>query len=165
MKDIAAESLNKNVGDDQIYELGYHLLPTILEEEVPREISQIHSLISEYGGSVIAEGAPIMRSLAYEISKRVETKSLKFNKAYFGWIKLETDRSKIIDLKNKLESLPNILRFLIIKTVRENTMYTPKIPMFKKENNKEEAPLEITEKIPASEAEMDKSIDELIIGQ
>ena len=163
MKDIAIADIDKDADDNQIYELGYHILPSVSEEDTSHEVSQIHSLISEYGGHIISEGTPVMRQLSYEIAKKVETKSLKFNKAYFGWVKFDIDRSQIINLKNKTEIFPNILRCIIIKTVKENTMHAPKIPMFKKEN-KEEVPLEIVEKIPTSEAEIDKSIDELVIN-
>lgn len=155
-----------DMGNTQIYELGYHLLPIVAEEDVYREVSQIHSLILDNRGSVIAEATPLMRPLSYDIPKKVETKNLKFNKAYFGWIKFETDGSQILNLKNKIEALPNILRFIIIKTVRENTLHTLKAPMFKRENNKEnksEVSLETVEKTPTSEAEIDKSIDALII--
>lgn len=155
----------KDSGDIQIYETGFHLLETVSEDQVQAEVSKIHAAISENGGVIISEGAPSLRQLAYTISKKVGTKSLKFNKAYFGWLKFEVDREKILTIKDKIESMPNVLRFIIIKTVRENTMHTPKIPTFKKESTTEESeekPAE-KEKAPASEAEIDKSIDELII--
>ncbi len=153
-----------DLNETLVYELGYHILPTVPEENISGEVSQIHAILREYNGSVIAEGMPMLRQLAYEIAKKIETKSLKFSKAYFGWVKFETDPSQITNLKNKIESLPNILRIIIVKTVKENTMHTPKIPMFKKESHKEETPLETVEKTPVSEAEIDKSIDELVIN-
>lgn len=156
----------KDAGDLQVYEFGYHILPTVAEENLPNEVSKVHSLISENGGSIISEGAPVVRQLAYEISKKIENKNLNFNKAYFGWIKFEMDRKDIVNFKNKIENLPNILRFLVVKTVKENTMHTPKIPMFVKDSHREEKDVTKTEeKAPVSEAEIDKSIDELVIDQ
>ncbi len=149
----------------EIYELGYHLLPTVQEEDVPAEISKINFVISENEGNIIGEGLPSMRQLAYEVVKKVETKTLKFNKAYFGWVKFEIDRSQITNIKNQIESLPSVLRFIIIKTVRENTMYTPKAPVFKKEKPREEISQKTEEKQKASKAEIDKSIDELLINE
>jgi hypothetical protein len=111
---------------------------------------------------------PKLINLAYEISKTINTKKNQFNKAYFGWVKFEIDPSKIAEIKNKIESFPEILRFLIIKTVKENTIHTPKVPMFKKEN-KDQAVGEIKnqiseEKAEISEEEIDKSIDDLIVN-
>jgi ribosomal protein S6 len=151
--------------DSLIYEVGYHLVPTVDESEVLVHVSKIKSAIEEKGGVVISEEMPKLLNLAYEISKSVNTKKQRFNRAYFGWVKFEIDPSQISKIKNKIESMPEILRFLIIKTVKENTLHTPKIPMFKKENNKEEKGEDHTEKPKASEADIDKSIDELVVGQ
>lgn len=161
------ETKLKDSGDLEIYELGYHILGTVSEENVPKEVSEIHSLISENGGTVIAEGAPTLRQLAYSITKKVDTKNVQFNKAYFGWIKFELDRVNVATIESKVDENPNILRFLIIKTVRENTLHVPKAPMFKKENHSEEKEVKAEgegETPEVSEAEIDKSIDELIIS-
>lgn len=159
------EKETNDLNEALVYEVGYHLLPTVPEENISGEVSQIHALVSGHDGNIVSEGMPVLRQLAYEINKKIETKSLRFSKAYFGWVKFEMDPSQISGLKNKIENLPNILRFIIVKTVKENTMHTPKIPMFKRESHKEEAPLEAVEKTPVSEAEIDKSIDELVINQ
>ena len=155
----------KNENDNLVYEIGYHLLPTIDESEIPTQSSDIKSIIEEKGGTIISEDLPKMIVLAYDISRAVNSKKQKFNRAYFGWIKFEIDPSKIADIKNKVEKLQNVLRFLIIKTVKENTFHTPKIPMFKKENNKEEKREARKEKTEVSEEEIDKSIDELLIDE
>ena len=129
---------------------------------------QIKSIVEENEGVIVSEGMPKMTILAYDISKDIDSKKQKFNRAYFGWIKFEIEASKITLIKNKIESLQNVLRFLIIKTVRENTMHTPKIPMFKKDlstSSGQEKGEEHTEKPKVSEAEIDKSIDELVINQ
>ncbi len=155
---------DKDLIETKIYEIGYHLLPTLSEVDVLPEVSKIHSLISEKGGLVISEGAPQMRQLAYDISKKVDGKSLAFNKAYFGWIKFEMDPSHVADINLKLESMPDILRFLVVKTVRENTMHAPKAPMFRKDSSRETPEAGTEEKPQISEAEIDKSIDELVIN-
>ena len=150
--------------DNLIYEVGYHLLPTIDESEVPTQSLKIKSIIEENGGIILSEEMPKIMALAYEISKAVSSKKQKFNKAYFGWVKFDLDPSKIANIKSKIESNQNVLRFLIVKTVKENTMHTPKIPMFRKENSKEEKNEEHTEAPKVSEEEIDKSIDELVIS-
>lgn len=163
VKEVEADNDKDNT---QIYELGYHVLPSVAEEDLSKEVAQIHSLISEFGGTIISEGLPLMQQLAYEITKRIEIKNVKFTKAYFGWVKFEIDREKVVGLESKIKMLQNILRFILIKTVRENTMYTPKVPVVKKESSKEDAiddiVTESVEKMPVSEEEIDKSIDELV---
>lgn len=157
--------------DNLIYEIGYHIVPLIDESEILVHASKIRSLIEEKEGIIISEDMPKLINLAYEISKSINTKKQKFNKAYFGSIKFEADPSQVMDLKNKIENLSDILRFLIIKTVRENTIHAPKIPMFKKENKEEgiknhkdvSTQTKPIEKVEISEEEMDKSIDELVI--
>lgn len=151
----------------EIYEIGYHLMPILSEEEVSKELSKIHSLLSENEASLIAESAPTMRQLSYAIGKKIETKINKFSKAYFGWIKFETQKSKIEMINKVVKENQNILRFIIVKTIRDNTLYVPKAPVFKKENHSEEKEnknKEETEKPEISETEIDKSIDELIIS-
>jgi len=157
-----------------VYEVGYHLVPTVDESEVLIHTSKIKSLIEEKDGVIISEEMPKSMVLAYEICKRVNTKKQKFNKSYFGWVKFEMDPAQVLDLKNKIESFPEILRLLVIKTVKENTINTPKIPMFKKEVNKESGMItskdfavktEETGKVEFSEEEIDKSIDELVDDQ
>ena len=152
--------------DNSIYEVGYHLIPTIEEGDVLTEVLKIKTLIEENDGLIIAEELPKMIPLAYEISKSIGSKKQDFNKAYFGFIKLEVEPSKIDSIKIKLETFDEVLRFIIIKTVRENTLFTPKIPMFKKELKKEEKETcEVSADQPkVSEEEIDKSIDELLIS-
>ena len=155
------EENTKDLDNIKIYELGYHLIPTINEESLGVEVSKLQTIISENGGNIISEEFPQMKNLAFEISKVSENKYNRFNKAYFGWIKFEIDSSVIREIDKKATSNPSVLRFLIVKTVKKNTIYTPKI-ISKKEIKPEEGSLEIpVEK--ASPEEIDKSIDDLLV--
>lgn len=149
-------------GDKSIYEIGYHIVPTTDESEISAYASKLKSLIEEEGGVVFSEETPKIMTIAYDISKNINFKKQKFNRTYFGWIKFEADRTQTASIKDRIKNFTEILRFLIIKTVRESTMHTLKIPMFKKENNKKEK--KYSEKPKISEAEIDKSIDELVIS-
>lgn len=152
--------------DNLIYEVGFHLLPTVDESSVLAEASNIKSIIEANGGAILSEEAPKLLVLAYDISKSINSKGQRFSKAYFGWVKFEVEPAKVLEIKNKIENMPNMLRFLIVKTVKENTMHVSKAPMFRKENTKTEDKVEeVVEKPKASEAEIDKSIDELVINQ
>jgi len=165
---------NKDEIEILVYEAGYHLVSTVDESEVLVYSSKIKSLIEGGGGVIISEEMPKSMVLAYEISKSVNTKKQKFSKSYFGWVKFEMDPTHVLNLKNKIESLPEVLRLLVIKTVKENTISTPKIPMFRRENSKEGSLVtsknfpvktEEAEKVEISEEEIDKSIDELVDKQ
>lgn len=153
-----------NESESLVYEIGYHLIPTVDESKIVEEVMKLKSLIEKTGGVIVSEEMPKMTILSYDISKNIDSKKQKFNKAYFGWVKFETDPAQISDIKNKVENLADILRFMIIKTVREDTMHVPKIPMFKKDNSRGEKGEEHAEKTKTSEVEIDKSIDELIIN-
>jgi ribosomal protein S6 len=157
--------MNEKDNDNLVYEVGFHLLPNIDESNVPVEALNIKSIVEENGGVIISEEMPKMTALSYDISKVIDTKRQKFSKAYFGWVKFEMDPSKILNVKTKVENLTNVLRSIIVKTVKEDTMHVHKIPMFRKENPKEEKGEDIVEKPKVSEAELDKSIDELVIDQ
>jgi len=156
--------------EGQIYEIGFHILPNVPEEKLPEEVLRLKDSITVNDGVVIADEFPKMVILSYDIKKRVETKYLNFNKAYFGWIKFEAARSSLDKIEKEVKNNQNVLRFIIVKTVRENTMHTPKIPMMARVNNTEERKAPKIESVPVektevSEAEIDKSIDELLIGE
>ena len=42
--------------EPRIYELGYHIIPTVKEEDVEKIVGGIRSVIEKAGGSFIAEG-------------------------------------------------------------------------------------------------------------
>ncbi|MCI5108636.1 MAG: 30S ribosomal protein S6 [Candidatus Pacebacteria bacterium] len=138
--------------EKQIYEIGFHILPTVAEEALGDEVSKIRTEI-EKGGEVISEEYPKLQDLEYSISKYIDTKKSKFDRAYFGWIKFEGDAELALSIKKVCDNHSNILRYLIIKTVRENTLVKPKEP-------KKEGEVEGKE---FSKEEVDKSIDELVI--
>lgn len=151
--------------EKSIYEVGYHIVPNIDETEVLTHVSKIKSLIEEKEGVILSEEMPKMMNIAYDISKNINSKKQNFNKTHFAWIKFEMDRSRIMRLKNEIKDLQNILRFLIIKTVRGDTMHIPKQQIFRKEKNKEGKINGHLEKAKTSEAEIDKGIEQLIISQ
>lgn len=148
-----------------VYEVGYHILPTIEESEVGAETEKIRSAIGENQGIIVSEEAPKIMTLSYEISKNINSKKQKFNRAYFGWIKFEIEPGRVSAVKNKLENLQSILRFLIIKTVREDTIHAYKMPLLKREGSKEGRREETDKREEASEEEIDKSIDELLVDE
>lgn len=117
MTDEMIEGGNEN----RVYEVSYLLLPSIPEEQVPTHVAEIKKMIEGAGGQFISEEDPKLRHLAYEMIKLVGTRNERYKTAYFGWVKYEAPAQSAIDLKVLFDAKEEILRHLIIKTVREDT--------------------------------------------
>ncbi len=137
----------------RVYEVGYLLLPSIPEEKLPEETTRLKSLIAQLGGEVISEEDPQARPLSYEMVKQVGTKNERFTNAYFGWVKFESMPEVAVELKKKLDLDQSFLRFLIVKTVRENVLAAAK---------KEREDALRAEEGDAEEGNIDQKIDELV---
>jgi len=141
-----------------VYEMGFLIIPAVVDGKVPEIVASLKSLVESNGGSLISEGQPVLKPINYEMFKMVDNKKQKYNQAYFGWIKFELDSSKIAEIKLQAEKNPEILRFLLIKTVKENTMYSSKVLTKREKPGKKTTPT--TEK--SSNEEIDKSIEKLV---
>lgn len=168
------ENENKNLVDggdstqtnDRVYELGYLLIPTIPEENVLAVYGNLKALVTSFGGQLVSDEIPKKISLAYTMLKVHKNVRNKFDSAYFSWIKFEMNADKIEDLKKKLDLDPEIIRFLIIKTVKENTIASKRFihkapvrrtsPGIKKDGEGE--PVEINKE------EIDKEIDAMVVA-
>lgn len=106
----------------KVYELGIHLLPSLSEADVQIEFSKIKSNIEKLDGEIISESQPKMFNLAYEIPKTLKAQKKWYETAYFGWVKFELDASKLAVFEKFVKELEDTLRYLIVKTVRENTL-------------------------------------------
>ncbi len=159
------EDTNEDVEiNSRIYEVGYLLLPTIPEEGIPALYGNLKDLVVSLGGEIISDEMPKMITLAYTMSKVTQNVRSKFNSAFFGWVKFEINPEKVLELKKKLDLDPNFIRFLILKTVRENTIAAKrfvhkdsrkKIFSAKKEGENENV-------APIDEKEIDKEIDAMV---
>ena len=165
--EIIEENTSNDVGADtnsRVYELGYLLVPTISEENLPVMYGNIKELVSSFSGELISDEMPKMIPLAYSMVKVISNVRNKFNTAYFGWIKFTMDSDKVLELKKKLDLDPNFIRFLILKTVKENTiaakrfvrgdMHSRKPKAEKSENN------DVV--VPINKEEIDKEIEAMI---
>ncbi|MCR4334252.1 MAG: 30S ribosomal protein S6 [Patescibacteria group bacterium] len=109
---------NKITDSDKIYEVGYFLVPSIPENKALEEMEIIHSIVTKEGGVIISSDTPKLQPLAYNINKHDE--------GYFGWVKFEIQSSLIDSIKKALDSQSNILRYLLISTVKESTLASQK---------------------------------------
>lgn len=150
-----------------VYELSYLLLPSLAIEQVPAATASIQEAVKTAGGTVISGEDAILIDLAYPMLKVVQTLRHKASTGYFGWMKFEIDADGIKAVQKACDAMDNLLRYMIIKTVRENTLLNGKM-MLKKEDlsPKDEQPAEDAvpgEEAPAAEA-LDKNIDDLVIA-
>jgi ribosomal protein S6 len=156
-----------DIKDDRpaVYEIGYLIVSSVPEEKVPESVDQIRKIVNDGGGSIIAEEMPKREDLAYTMRiKTVSGAYEKYDQAYFGWIKFEVGSNRIEAVKKALETLPFMLRMLLITTVRENTYLGKRSasPLAKVQPQIEEKVEEKKEVAPASIEEMDKSIDAMV---
>lgn len=140
-----------------IYEVGFHIATTLPEEKLAGEVTKIKDVLENAGVAMVSEEFPKRMQLAYTIEKKNQGGTIKHDSAYFGWIKFEVDSSKIAEIKEELDQNDNIVRFIIVKTVRENTM--PVKNFAKKSDDSKEEKTEITEEVAEK---IDESIDELV---
>jgi len=139
----------------KVYELAIHLLPTLSEADSMVEFSKIKSQIEKLEGSFISESAPTMFKLAYEIPKTIKAQKKWYETSYFGWVKFDLESSKLSTFEKFVKELDSTLRYIIVKTVKEDTMIAKDIL----------ATEEIVEEViapskPAVEAEVDTAIAE-----
>lgn len=162
MSEITAETKNEGV---KIYEVGYLLVPELAESAVAEEVGNLKALITDsLGGMEISSEMPRMIDLAYSMEKRLGQKKEFYSKAHFGWIKFELPSEKISEIKSALEKNNKIIRSLIIKTVRENTMAVKKVFTRSPEvSARKRADGEKEPSLPINEEELDKTIEELVI--
>jgi ribosomal protein S6 len=106
----------------KVYELGIHLLPTLSEADVQVEFSKIKSQIEKLEGEFISESTPRLMTLAYEIPKTIKAQKRWYETAYFGWVKFELEAKELAVFEKFVKELEHTLRYLIVKTVREDTI-------------------------------------------
>ncbi len=148
--------------EPKIYEIGYLFVPTLSEEELPKVYGDLKAMVEGAGGVMIADEMPKFINLAYPMLKIVSNVRNHFDTAYFGWLKFEMSGDKIGEIKKQLDLDINTIRFLIIKTVRENTIaqkkFVPRDGVRRKIATKEEG----AEPVEINKEEIDKEIDAMI---
>jgi len=109
-------------GDDavsSVYEIGYHLLPTLSEGEVQQAVSGLMEGLKKEGAVFVGDRFPAKTQLAYPIAKRVNSKRTRYDSAHFGWVAFELSKDAIANVKTMLDASPAVLRYLIVTTSKE----------------------------------------------
>lgn len=160
MPDIDMDT--NNLEDKRVYELGYLLVPTIAGEDSSRVATELKDLVASFGGDFISEDMPKMIQLAYPMLKVISNVRNKFDTGYFGWVKFTMDPEKVLELKKKLDFDVNVIRFLLIKTVKENTMASKRFVGRDSAYRKQTPKAEGAEAAPINKEEIDKEIDAMV---
>jgi ribosomal protein S6 len=149
----------------RIYEVGYHIVPTVKEEDLDKVVASIRSVVEKAGGSFIAEGAPAMTKLAYDITAREGDKNVVYDRGYFGWLKFETTVETAKQIEENLKRDPQILRSMLFRTVSEETrakMKAPVIREVKRTDTIKAAPRrEEVAAGPVSEEDLEKALQDI----
>jgi ribosomal protein S6 len=151
----------------RVYEIGYHIIPTVKEDALEPIVSVIRATIEKYNGSFIAEGTPALMRLAYPMDHRENDKNVEYDRAFFGWIKFEAMPAVTQALDEALKAQTDILRYMVFRTVREDIRRQIKAPVLREVRRTDvikQSPHRAEESTePISEAQIDKAIEELTV--
>ncbi|MEK7068523.1 MAG: hypothetical protein AAB964_01775 [Patescibacteria group bacterium] len=152
-----------NANKTPVYEVGFHLVPTVGDEGVAPMVEKIRAILGN--AEIIAEGHPVKMALAYTIERATQGKREKYSESYFGWVKFAMPAEDVPAVAEKLRGIRDVLRFILITTVREDTMAQPRRAVFTSDRLEGEtiaAPKREAEKGgEVSEADLEKSIEAL----
>ena len=159
--------VEENIGEEAevrlgVYEVGYIMLPTIAEENLGEEVTLFKDMFTENGAVFISDEYPKLIELAYEMTRSIANKKQKFSYGYFGWVKFECSTEKAKIIKDILDKNEKLVRYLMIKTVRENTM-SVKRAYGKQDGSKRRVTQKHEETLPINEEVIDKEIDALVV--
>lgn len=156
----------QDVAAARVYEVGYHVIPTVPEENIEKIVGDIRSAIEQAGGAFIAEGAPVLMKLSYPMISREGDKNVEHDRGYFGWIKFESSVVAAQALEESLKTNTSILRHIVFRTVREETrarMKAPTLREVKRTDTLKTSPRreEDATAAPVSEVDLDKALNEI----
>lgn len=102
-----------------VYEVGYHLLPQLSEDEVSAWVKDAANFLKKLGATMVGEKLPEKIDLAYAIERRVEGKYQSVRSAHFGWVAFSLPPASIADVKKFMDMHQSVLRYLIVTTSEE----------------------------------------------
>ncbi len=152
-----------------VYELGYHLVPSLGEDDLALRVTDLQKAITAEGGSVISEGQPQAYTLEYSMRKMRGGRWDKYDSSFFGWVRFETSAEAVVKLKDILEHNEHLVRYLLIKldpiALTPEPVRAPRkvtITEVEVEPKALEVKQDVEEKGEVSEKELDKQIEQLI---
>lgn len=142
--------------ETHVYEVGFLLIPALTEEKLLQIFTAIKKVLADQSAIILGEGFPKSRPLAYPINK--------YESAFFGWLKFESNSEILTTLREFLKNNSEVIRFLLVKTVRENAVATPVFfgkPRSRLEKNGKKEEVPVGPKMTTEE--LDKTIEELVV--
>jgi predicted flap endonuclease-1-like 5' DNA nuclease len=124
--------------EPRVYELGYLLMPSVNEGDLTDERDALVALITKFKGIVVSEEQPQLIDLAYDMTKTIDNKKHTYSQAYFGWIKFDVTPDLVEALTDEVETIPSIVRSILIKTERENTIVSDQPYKLARSNDSDE---------------------------
>ena len=158
------KELEKLTAPPQVYEVGFHIIPTVAEDDLGVQVTAVRDIIEAAGGRMIADEYPKHIDLAYPMQKIVSNKRSLHHSAYFGWMKFDAEPKSIRAIDGALKKNEFVIRFILVKTVREITMVPRKLLREKHPEETHRVPSKVEEKPAMTEEELDKTIEDLVIS-
>lgn len=146
-----------------VYEIGYHLVPTVAEDAVAGEAAKIRAMLGD--AEIITDETPHKLTFSYVIERPGAGRREKYGEGYFGFIKFAIDKEHINGIEDALRANHTILRYLLITTTREEIAPTRRAVFTsdRLEGETLKKPVAVEEKAAeVSEEELDKSIDAIV---
>ena len=109
------------MNNNDIYEIGFLINPDLAQQGADKTVENVKNILNKSSASVISEGEIVDIDLAYEITTKIASKNVRFEKAFFTWVKFESEKSQIEVIKKEIDKIKaEVFRFLIVKTTRDD---------------------------------------------
>ena len=121
-----------------VYEVGYSIVPNLPHEKLSASVRGIKETIEALPSKILSEAYPERREFAYELTRSLANRTVRFREGYVGWIKFRATPTSVESLQKTFQLKDDIIRFIIVKTVPENTLYGDRVLKIKKVERNEE---------------------------
>lgn len=142
------------------YELAFLALASLSDKEVADVQSTLSDAIASAGGQVVSLGDVHYIRLAYEMTKKVGSKNVRHNEAYFSWMKLSITTDAIAELDAAARSHDDILRYMIVSTESDDSLTN----VFSLEQEEEVSAEEVEEVAVETETRAEETEEKAVSG-
>ena len=121
---------------EKIYDVAFHIIPTLSEEEAGEIFSAAHDRLAKEG-EVLSADEPKMIDLQYTIRHNVrqgDGSYNRYNEAYLGSVKFRMSPEQAEAFGRDMRLNESVLRFLLIETVADDTRIGSVLPGAEQEN-------------------------------
>jgi len=162
---MAESADNQDKKPERAYELAYSVSSRVSEDKLGDVVMRLKNILEKQGVFVTFDEFPRFRQLAYALTKSLGGKNEKYSNAYFGWMRFETNATALAEINAGFERDADIVRFLIVKTDRDykTSIHTP--PRRREMPKRDAIKANVVKAPSMTEAEIDKTIEELIAEQ